>query len=335
MTAPVRGEPLLSAERLTVRLARHAHSGPALVEDVSFEIGRGEIVCLVGESGSGKSVTARTLMGLTAQDRSLAVSGGLRFAGEVLDAAGLARLRGRELAMVFQEPMSSLDPLFTIGSQLTESLRRRHGGLRPAERRERMLRLLADVGIHDGERVLRSHPHELSGGMCQRVMIASALAAEPELLIADEPTTALDVTVQAQILELIDRLRTERGMAVLLVTHDMGVAAEIADRVVIMYSGRVVEDAAPRDAFFDARHPYTRGLLECIPPLTGERGRLTTIPGMVPDPASRPSGCSFHPRCALATDRCRTDDPAPVGEPGRRYACWHPLGVREPMEVNG
>ncbi|GAA3666466.1 ABC transporter ATP-binding protein [Microbacterium marinilacus] len=333
MTAVARDpEPLLSVEGLTVRLTRGGEHGPALVDDVSLDVGRGEIVCLVGESGSGKSVTARTIMGLTQLDRSLAVDLRMRFAGESIDGpARAAALRGRELAMVFQEPMSSLDPLFTIESQLAESLRRRHGRLPRAERRARMLRLLADVGIHDGERVLRSHPHELSGGMCQRVMIASALACEPDLLIADEPTTALDVTVQAQILELIDRLRAERGMAVLLVTHDMGVAAEVADRVVMMYSGRVVEEASPGEAFFDARHPYTRGLLACIPPMTGERAaRLSAIPGMVPDPAHRPRGCPFSPRCELADDRCREEDPALTQERGRRYACWNPIGVKTP-----
>lgn len=319
---------LLSVDGLTVRLARAGGEGPALLEDVSFGIGRGEIVCLVGESGSGKSVTARTVMGLTQQDRGLIVSGRLRFRGERVDGdpARIGRLRGRELAMVFQEPMSSLDPLFTVESQLAESLRRRHGRLARTERRRRMRTLLSDVGIHDPERVLGSFPHELSGGMCQRVMIASALAAEPALLIADEPTTALDVTVQAQILRLIERLRDEHGMAVLLVTHDMGVAAEIADRVLIMYSGHVVEDAAPLQAFHDARHPYTQGLLSCIPPMTGPRpATLSAIPGMVPDPASRPEGCPFSPRCARSDDRCRTDPPELTTVAERRFACWHPL----------
>jgi oligopeptide/dipeptide ABC transporter ATP-binding protein len=325
---------VLAIEGLTVRIGRSGE-GPTLVEEVSLQIARGEIVCLVGESGSGKSVTARTILGLTQQDRGLSVSGAIRFAGETLDASRLRQLRGRELAMVFQEPMSSLDPLYTVESQLAESLRRRHGRLPRAERRRRMLQLLADVGIHDGERVLRSYPHELSGGMCQRVMIASAISSEPALLIADEPTTALDVTVQAQILELIDRLRTEHGMAVLLVTHDMGVAAEVADRVVIMYSGHVVEEASPYDAFFDARHPYTDGLLACIPPMSGERGLLPVIPGMVPDPAHRPSGCPFNPRCARADDRCRTDDPPLAVEGGRRFACWHPRGGEEPQPGDG
>lgn len=303
-----------------------------LVRDASFEIRRGEIVCLVGESGSGKSVTARTIMGLTQLDSRMQVSGTADFDDVDLFSLGpeaMRRMRGRELAIIFQEPMSSLDPVFTIFSQLREALRRREQ-VDSATERARILEALTEVGIHDGERVLRSYPHQLSGGMCQRVMIAMALLAKPQLLIADEPTTALDVTIQAQILELIDNLRRTEDMSVLLVTHDMGVAAEVADRVVVMYAGRVVEDASPRAIFAHPRHPYSQGLLECVPPMTGDRPEfLPSISGSVPDPSAIGAGCAFAPRCPRALEKCSTDDPPLTNHDGVAIACHNPVPLEQ------
>ncbi len=323
---------LLRLNGVRVELDRGSTTIP-LVREATLEVGRGEIVCLVGESGSGKSVTARTIMGLTQLDPAMRVSGAASFDDTDLFALPpeqMRRLRGRELAMVFQEPLSSLDPVFGVEFQLREALRRRERLSRTAER-ARLRECLAEVGIHDGDRVLRSHPHELSGGMCQRVMIAMALLARPRLLIADEPTTALDVTIQAQILELIDRLRTEEGMAVLLVTHDMGVAAELADRIVVMYSGRVVATAPPQEVLAHPAHPYTAGLLGSIPPMRGPRPQtLPTIGGSVPDPSRVPDGCAFHPRCPRAAAECSEQSPAFVPLTGGAVACWHPL-VEEPV----
>jgi peptide/nickel transport system ATP-binding protein len=321
-------ESVLALHDVSVRVAA---TGVALVEGIDLTIAPGEIVCVVGESGSGKSVTGRTVMGLSQRDRRLDVTGRIRFGGvESVDGdiGVLAGVRGRDLAMVFQEPLSSLDPLFTVEAQLRESLRRARGRMPRPQEREIFRTLLRDVGITDPDRVLRAHPHELSGGMCQRVMIASALACEPRLLVADEPTSALDVTVQAQIVDVLLRLREEHGMAVLLVTHDMGLAAEIADRIVVMYSGRIVEVGDPDSLFHDARHPYTRGLLACVPSLTrSSDGPLPTIPGSVPSPASRPAGCPFAPRCDAATDQCREAMPDVVVEGARHFACWNPRGA--------
>jgi oligopeptide/dipeptide ABC transporter ATP-binding protein len=317
--------PLLEIDRVSVTLHRPGASSLPLVRDATLEVRAGEIVVLVGESGSGKSVTVRTLMGLMQLDGDVEVGGSIRVDGVELSTDDqFGALRGRDLAMVFQEPMSSLDPVFTVGSQLTEALRRRERLDRPAER-ERLRELLREVGISDPDRVLRSYPHQLSGGMCQRVMIAAALAARPRLLLADEPTTALDVTIQAQILDLIDRLRIEADLGVLLVTHDLGVAAEVADRVVVMYAGRVVETAAPAMIFTRPAHPYTQGLLGSIPLITGPRpDRLPAIDGSVPDPGQLPSGCAFHPRCPRADARCAVEDPPVVAFGDSTTACWHP-----------
>jgi peptide/nickel transport system ATP-binding protein len=321
--------PLLKLDDVRVTLDNGVKRLP-LIREATFQIRPGEIVCLVGESGSGKSVTARTIMGLLQQDDDIHVDGSIVFDGTDIAAGGKtsAGLRGRDIAMVFQEPLSSLDPVFTIETQLTEALRRLGPRKSKKADREQLVELLAKVGIHDGPRVLRSYPHQLSGGMCQRVMIAQALAAKPKLLIADEPTTALDVTIQAQILSLIEELRDETDMSVLLVTHDMGVAAELADRVVVMYAGRVVEDAAPAEVFTAAHHPYTSGLLSCIPPLTGEKPeRLPAIEGSVPDPSNLPTGCSFHPRCPFATDECAAEVPE-RRRMGSGYAsCFNPLNL--------
>jgi len=323
---------LLRLDGVSVELD-NGHRDIPLVRDATLDVRKGEIVCLVGESGSGKSVTARTVMGLTQLDRRMKVGGTALF-GDVdlfsLDTEQMRRMRGRDLAMVFQEPLSSLDPVFTVESQLREGLRRRER-LSPKAETARLSEALVEVGIHDCQRVLRSYPHALSGGMCQRVMIAMALLARPRLLLADEPTTALDVTIQAQILELIDRLRHEEDMSVLLVTHDMGVAAEVADRVVVMYAGRVVEDADPLTVFAEPAHPYTGGLLACIPPMVGARPEtLPAIGGSVPDPSSLPGGCAFHPRCVNALPRCTTEDPPLAPVSGRPVACWNPLTQAAP-----
>lgn len=317
--------PLLEIDQVSVTLHRPGAPSLPLVRDATLDVRPGEIVVLVGESGSGKSVTVRTIMGLMQLDDDIEVGGSIRIDGNPVTAGDqFAALRGRDLAMVFQEPMSSLDPVFTVGSQLSEALRRRER-LDAVAERERMRQLLAEVGIVDPDRVLRNYPHQLSGGMCQRVMIACALAARPRLLLADEPTTALDVTIQAQILDLIDRLREESDLGVLLVTHDLGVAAEVADRVVVMYAGRVVETATPETIFAEAAHPYTQGLLASIPLLSGPRpDRLPAIEGSVPDPARLPSGCAFHPRCRRADDRCMAVDPPLADVGSSRVACWHP-----------
>ena len=322
---------ILAVDDLTVTLDR-GDRDVDLIRHVGFEVRAGEIVTLVGESGSGKSVTSRTIMGLMQQNRNITATGSIRFDGqELVGHPEITRkLRGTELAMVFQEPLSSLDPVFPIEDQMREGLRRANGKSSKQAERAKMTELLTEVGIRDTERVLNSFPHQLSGGMCQRVMIASALSSSPRLLIADEPTTALDVTIQAQILELIDRLRDENDMSVLLVTHDMGVAADLADRVVVMYAGRVVEDAFPRDIFTAAQHPYTDGLLGCIPPISGERMELLpAIPGSVPDPSRLPGGCALNPRCQFASDKCREQDPPLLRLQNSYAACWHPLHAEQ------
>jgi oligopeptide/dipeptide ABC transporter ATP-binding protein len=280
-----------------------------VVNDVSLEIGRGEVVGLVGESGSGKSMTARTIIRL--------LPPGARVRGEILfdgvDLATLSRralrvVRARRVAMIFQDPKASIDPLWTNGDHLTEGLRV-HGGLSRARARARALELVADVGIVDGERVLNSYPSELSGGMLQRVMIAGALAADPELLIADEPTTALDVTLQAEIVAIFDGLRRDRHLSMLFVTHDLELASVLCDRVLVMYAGRVMEAQRTTSLFARPRHPYTAALLGARPAIETRHERLAVIPGRPPTPVDAPPGCPFHPRCAYAQDACVQEVP--------------------------
>ena len=286
------------------------------VNDVSFHIDAGELVGLVGESGSGKSITALSVMRLlTAPGRI--VGGDITFKGENLLAFSderMRELRGNDIAMIFQDPMTSLNPVYTIGEQIAEALRLHRKMDKTAAWKE-ATRALDEVSIPDAARRIKDYPHQLSGGMRQRVMIAMALACNPELLIADEPTTALDVTIQAQILELLDELRKSRQLAILLITHDLGVVAEVADRVCVMYTGRVVEEANVDEIFAAPKHPYTQGLLRSVPKLTeigaAKQTRLQTIEGTVPSPANLPDGCHFAPRCPHRFERC-TRDPMPL-----------------------
>ncbi|HEX5633409.1 MAG TPA: ABC transporter ATP-binding protein [Gemmatimonadales bacterium] len=294
------------------------------VDGVSFTIARGETLALVGESGSGKSLTSLGILRLVPAPGRLAPGSVVRLGEQVLtdlDEDAMRAVRGGRIGMVFQDPMTSLNPVFTAGDQIAEAVRA-HRKLSAAEARQRALALLEEVGIPDPVRRLDEYPHQLSGGMRQRVMIAIALAAEPELLIADEPTTALDVTVQAQILELLDRLRAQRGMAVLLITHDLGVVAGRADRVAVMYAGQIVEEAPTRQLFASPAHPYTRGLFASIPRLEGERTRLTPIPGVVPPPTAWPAGCRFAPRCPYPDPRSGSmPELLPAGA-AQTARCW-------------
>ena len=295
------------------------------VDDVSFEVGRGETLALVGESGCGKSVTALSILGLVPSPPGEIVAGSILVEGEELVGASEERLRevrGNDVAMIFQEPMTSLNPVYTVGDQIAEAVEL-HQGLDPEAARARTIEMLATVGIPSPELRVDEYPHQLSGGMRQRVMIAMALSCDPKLLIADEPTTALDVTIQAQILELLRRLQAEFGMSILLITHDLGVVAEMAHRVVVMYGGKVVEEAAV-EALFDAPgHPYTAGLFHSLPAVGEEGEPLVPIEGAVPDPRDLPDGCAFHPRCPLAFERCRVEGPRLVARAGRRSACWY------------
>jgi oligopeptide/dipeptide ABC transporter ATP-binding protein len=309
---------LLSVQNLRVVFAGGGGEVTA-VDDVSFALAEREVLGIVGESGSGKSVTALAIMGLLPKPPARVAAGSVRFAGENLLALGeraMRRLRGPGIGMIFQEPMTSLNPIFSIGNQLMETIRA-HERLSPRACRARAVAMLAKVGIAAPERRLDDYPHQLSGGMRQRVMIAIALACNPKLLIADEPTTALDVTIQAQILELLLGLRDEFGMAVIIITHNMGVVAEMADRVLVMYAGKIVEAAAVDDLFEAPAHPYTRGLLDSIPAIDETRTRLRTIPGILPNPGALPPGCRFAPRCGWRIAACATAspplDPVPRG----------------------
>ena len=319
--------PLLEVKHLRTHFFTDAGVVKA-VEDVSFALNRGETLAVVGESGSGKSVTSLSIMGLIPNPPGRIVGGEILFRtreGPVVDIAklpgkALRKLRGRDIAMIFQEPMTSLDPVFTIGDQIAEAAAL-HLGMSRAKAMKRALEMLELVEIPAAKQRLDEYPHQLSGGMRQRVMIALALSCNPSLLIADEPTTALDVTIQAQILALLDKLRREIGMAVLFITHNLSVVAEIADRVVVMYSGRVVEEGDVHQLFRKPRHPYTRGLLECLPrralddesAMAGTRRRLNAIPGQVASPLDPLPGCAFAPRCALVLPECSAAMP-PLAE---------------------
>ena len=325
----------MSEHALSIRGLTVSFPGPAgrmrVIEDVSLDIGRGEIVGLVGESGSGKSVTALATMRLLAP--TARVDAGSVLLGDRdlarLSKDGLLKVRGADMAMVFQEPMTSLNPLFRAGFQIGETLEA-HLGLSRAEARERAIGLMHAVGIPAPEQRVDDYPHQLSGGMRQRVMIAMAMACSPKVLLADEPTTALDVTIQAQILALVRRLRDDTGMGVLLITHDLGVVAGMANRVVVMYAGLVMEEAPVRALYAAPLHPYTRLLLKSIPRVGIKAERLHQIPGTTPPPSRFPAGCRFHPRCPDAIDQCRSQlPPLETLADGRRVRCWraHETGL--------
>jgi oligopeptide/dipeptide ABC transporter ATP-binding protein len=315
--------PLVSIDDLTVQF-RTDRGWLTAVEGVSFDIGDGDCVGVVGESGSGKSVTALSMLRLHARRTARFAGGSVRYDGRDLlriPESDLRRIRGRDIAMVFQDPMSSLNPVLTICDQISESLRL-HQNMSRADARRRTVELLDLVRIADAGRRVDEYPHRLSGGMRQRVMIAIAIACRPRLLIADEPTTALDVTIQAQILELLRDLRAELGMAVMLISHDLGVIAEFARRVIVMYAGRVVEDAPVDVLFRRPLHPYTEGLMASVPAIEGETARLYSIPGRIPDPDEVVAGCRFGPRCGYAEPVCRAAMPDLVAVDGdHRVRC--------------
>jgi oligopeptide/dipeptide ABC transporter ATP-binding protein len=294
------------------------------IEEVSFNLEKGEILGIVGESGSGKSVTALAIMGLLPRPPARILGGSIRFEGQdllKLPDRAMQRLRGPGMAMVFQEPMTSLNPVFTIGEQVMETIRA-HESLSQGESFARAVGMLEKVGIPSASTRMTDYPHQLSGGQRQRVMLAIALICRPRLLIADEPTTALDVTIQAQILDLLMDLRDEFGMAIMMITHNMGVIAETADRVMVMYAGRAVEQAPVGRLFDHPMHPYTRGLLSCVPTLDQDQDRLVAIPGNLPEPSRRPAGCRFSARCVHAIPACSDAVPALVTvEPNHTAAC--------------
>ena len=311
---------LLAVDGLHVRLQRAARP-VTVVDGIDYRVEPAEVLGIAGESGSGKTISMLALLGLL-PDRSI-VTGSARFDGRDLIGMPRRQLRaisGRELTMVFQDPFASLHPMLSIGRQLTEHLRQ-HLGLDRRAADRRAVELLREVRIPDPQSALRAFPHQFSGGMRQRIAIAIALACEPKLLIADEPTTALDVTVQAGILRLLDRLRREHELAVVLITHDLGVLSSIADRISIFYAGRIVESGTREDVIQRPRHPYTRALLDALPHPEAADKELTAIPGAPPAPGSFPSGCSFHPRCAYAIDSCRVREPPLVDIDSRQLAC--------------
>jgi peptide/nickel transport system ATP-binding protein len=330
--------PLLEVEDLRVSFATEDGEVRA-VDGVSFSVAPGEVVAIVGESGSGKSVSAMTLMGLT-RGPNARIEGRATLAGtELLSATEreLQRIRGASIAMVFQDPMSSLNPVYRVGDQIVEQIRAHERGVSKKQGMARAVELMERVGIPRAAERLRSYPHEFSGGMRQRVMIAMALSCSPQLLIADEPTTALDVTIQAQILDELRTLRDETGLATILVTHDLAVVADIADRVVVMYSGRVVEQGALDEIFYDPLHPYTWGLLGSITRVDRDRTRLLpAIPGLPPSLLNTPKGCHFRPRCPHAFDKCIEDPPLRAANreaPDHLDRCWLELERKRELRV--
>ena len=321
-------EPLLAVEGLRVEFPTRRGTLVA-VHDVSFTIAPGEVLGVVGESGAGKSLTGAAIIGLIDPPGRIA-SGNVRLAGRRIDNLpyeAMRLVRGREIGAVFQDPLTSLNPLYTVGRQLVETIRT-HLPLGESEARKRAVALLEEVGIPAAARRIDHYPHQFSGGMRQRVVIALALAANPKLIVADEPTTALDVSIQAQIIALMKRLCREHGTAVMLVTHDMGVIAETADRVAVMYAGRIVEIGPVGDVIHRPSHPYTVGLMGSIPSIVEERERLTQIDGAMPRLTAIPPGCAFNPRCPYAFDRCRVERPELMDAGATRAACWLVDGTR-------
>ena len=316
--------PLLEIDGLKVHFRTEDGIAKA-VDGVSLTVMPGQTLGVVGESGCGKSVTAMSVLRLVPQPPAMYPAGEIRYGGKDLLTIGdreLQKIRGNEIAFIFQEPMTSLNPVFTVGNQVGETVRL-HRGMNRKEARLEAIEALRRVGIPMPERRVDDYPHQLSGGMKQRVMIAMALACNPRLLIADEPTTALDVTIQAQILDLLRRLQDEFGMGMLLITHDLGVIAETAHRVAVMYGGRVVEQGTAEEVFHSPRHPYTRGLFRSLPALGQRRGRLESIRGTVPSPLDFPVGCRFRNRCDFATAQCEETPPLEGGE-SHKVACFHP-----------
>ncbi|MCX8998234.1 ABC transporter ATP-binding protein [Rhizobiaceae bacterium BDR2-2] len=318
----------MTTNLVELRDLKVSFDGVQVLHGIDLDVGRGEAIGLVGESGCGKSVTWLAALGLLPGKAS--VSGSVRVEGrEILGGARSTQeaVRGGKVAMIFQDPSSSLNPVIRIGRQITEALTL-HRGLKGAAAKAEALRLMDMVGIPDARRRIDLFPHEFSGGQCQRLMIAMALAGEPDLLIADEPTTALDATIQAQILDLLIQLRAETGMATVFISHDLGAVSQICERVCVMYAGRIVEQGGIDTLFATPRHPYTRGLFDAIPSLHGERTRLIPIPGTVPDPRHLPEGCAFTPRCSNAVEACRHLRPALTDLPdGSRLACHRPVGT--------
>ena len=318
----VTAEPILDVRDLSISFrGRRGQPGLQVVRDLNFAIQPGERVGLVGESGCGKSVTGLSLMRLLPS--SAQISGHVHLGGVDMAQVGptqIRRMRGKSIAMIFQEPMSALDPVFTVGSQISEALRL-HERLSRAHERERVIASLAEVGIPAPDKRIDDYPHQLSGGMRQRVMIAIALINRPQLLIADEPTTALDVTIQAQIMELLTRLSEERGMAMLFITHDLGVVAETCQRMITMYAGQIIEDAPVEDALMRPYHPYTSGLLRSLPHFNHERGKFAFIPGRVPSPQNMPEGCRFAARCTYTTNACASPQDLRRVDTHRRVRC--------------
>ena len=333
-------EKILEVNQLTVGFLTNDGFVKA-TDRVSFHLNKGETLCVVGESGSGKSVASLAIMRLIDFSGGVILEGNIRFNNEDLTTKTqdeMTAIRGNRIAMIFQDPMTALNPVFTIGDQIAESLMI-HQNMKRDDAMKEAVELLRHVGIPSPEIRARQYPHELSGGMCQRVIIAIALACKPDILIADEPTTALDVTVQAQILDLLRKLQDELGMSILLITHDMGVAAEMADRIAVMYAGTIVEEGTAEEIFDHPSHPYTQGLLQSIPGINSERGKeLYTIKGTIPRINELPSGCRFHPRCPYATELCMREEPGytQVGA-NHRTACWLYHESRRPdaeAEVN-
>jgi peptide/nickel transport system ATP-binding protein len=314
--------PLLAVQGLRVEFPTRRGTLVA-IDGISFDVARGEVLGIVGESGAGKSITGAAIIGLLEPPGRI-TGGEVRLAGARIDnllPEDLRRVRGRRIGMVFQDPLTSLNPLYTIGRQIIETVRA-HSDASVEEARQRAVDLLTEVGIPGATQRLDAYPHEFSGGMRQRVVIALALSARPELVVADEPTTALDVSVQAQVIAVLKRLCRDTGTAVILITHDMGVIAETADRVAVMYAGRIAEIGPVRDVIKAARHPYTRGLMGSIPTLEEGRGRLTQIPGSMPRLAEIPAGCAFNPRCTEAFARCRSERPSHVRVARSDVACF-------------
>jgi len=318
--------PLLNVENLSIRFSTSDATVDA-VNGISFSIDKGQTLCVVGESGCGKSVTALSILGLLPTPPAHVIASAMTFDGIDLTGvspAAMREIRGNRIAMIFQDPMTSLNPVFTCGAQIAETLRR-HRGLSRKDARARAIDLLEQVKIPDPHKRVDEYPHQMSGGMRQRVMIAVALACNPEVLIADEPTTALDVTIQAQILELLRELQERRNMAVLFITHDLGIVARIADQVLVLYAGRVAERAPVRALYTNPRHPYTVGLLNAVPRLNDRQESLAVIPGSVPDATTFVPGCRFYDRCPYHTAECTIQPEETVVGECHRVACFHPV----------